>query len=292
MMEGTGPRDGPQQVFVGDVQGCGDELAELLERLDERFGDDYVVNVTGDLINRGPSNLPALESVRRLQQERRATFVLGNHEISLLRVAYELRPMSEFDSFGDVLESSSRDDWLAWLRRQSLVECGDIAGHPFAMVHASADPGWTRDVLAQRARRIERRLAESDESAAALLAESGGGHGVEAARDDIGRMTRCRSVSGDAWSSEEPDGEREAWHAAWTRSNHDYGIVYGHWARQRLHVAPKLRGLDTGCVHHGRGDDGFLTAWLPSEDAAQNRSPFDVPDDRFLQVRARRRYYR
>jgi bis(5'-nucleosyl)-tetraphosphatase (symmetrical) len=292
MNERRAPDDGPQQVFIGDVQGCSEELAELLGRLDSRFGDDYVVYLAGDLINRGPSNLPALESVLRLQQDGRASFVLGNHEISLLRVAYALRPLGEFDSFGDVLESSSRDDWLAWLRRQSLVECGDIAGHPFAMVHASAAPSWTRDELARRARRIEQRLAKSDEAAAALLAASGGGAEIEAVRDDLGRMTRCRSVSGDAWSSEEPGGEAEAWHTAWSRANHDYGIVYGHWARQRLHVALKLRGLDTGCVHHGRGSDGFLTAWLPGNEAASGAAPFDVPDDRFLQVRARRRYYR
>jgi hypothetical protein len=53
-------------------------------------------------------------------------------------------------------------------------------------------------------------------------------------------------------------------------------------------VAPFLRVLDTGCVHHGRDHDGYLTAWLPDPaDAA----PFAVPDARFVQVRAHRRYY-
>ncbi|HEX5635437.1 MAG TPA: hypothetical protein VFX50_19475, partial [Gemmatimonadales bacterium] len=76
--------------------------------------------------------------------------------------------------------------------------------------------------------------------------------------------------------------------AAWARAGHDYGVVYGHWALQGLHVAPRLRGLDTGCVHHGRDRDGFLTAWLPDPRA---RDPFEVPDERFWHVRAHRPYY-
>jgi hypothetical protein len=59
---------------------------------------------------------------------------------------------------------------------------------------------------------------------------------------------------------------------------------------QGLHVAAQLRGLDTGCVHHGRDNrDGQLTAWLPDPNAS---APFDVPDGRFWHIPARRIYYR
>ena len=78
------------------------------------------------------------------------------------------------------------------------------------------------------------------------------------------------------------------WHAAWRQAGHDYAVVYGHWAMQGLHVTAQLRGLDTGCVHHGRGRDGKLTAWLP--DAARPQ-PFDLPDKCFWQIQARRAYY-
>ncbi|MFP8875958.1 MAG: hypothetical protein VCB99_03395, partial [Myxococcota bacterium] len=57
---------------------------------------------------------------------------------------------------------------------------------------------------------------------------------------------------------------------------------------QGLHVAKGLRGLDTGCVHHGRGKQGFLTAWLPDPSL---ESPFEVPDAAFWQIPARRSYY-
>ena len=57
---------------------------------------------------------------------------------------------------------------------------------------------------------------------------------------------------------------------------------------QGLHVAPGLRGLDTGCVHHGRGRAGVLTAWIPD---LRRERPFDLPDENFWSVPARRAYY-
>ena len=71
-------------------------------------------------------------------------------------------------------------------------------------------------------------------------------------RDDLGRFLTCRSVDPGKpgrWSGRPPDGDATAWHASWRLAGHDYGIVYGHWAQQRLVVAPGLRGLDTGCVY-------------------------------------------
>jgi hypothetical protein len=54
-------------------------------------------------------------------------------------------------------------------------------------------------------------------------------------------------------------------------------------------VAPGLRGLDTGCVHHGRDHEGFLTAWIPT---LGREDPFALPDREFWHVAARQRYYR
>ena len=110
-------------------------------------------------------------------------------------------------------------------------------------------------------------------------------------RDDLlGRLTRARSVSpSGGWSAEEPTGRERAWHEAWSEQGHDYGIVYGHWAMQGLHVAKGLRGLDTGCVHHGRGRAGALTGWIPDRRAsipsicpttASGRSPRAAPTTR------------
>ena len=67
-----------QPIFVGDVQGCADELAEVAARARSDFADTHHLFVVGDLVNRGPGNLAVLRLLRDLQGEGRATVILGN----------------------------------------------------------------------------------------------------------------------------------------------------------------------------------------------------------------------
>jgi hypothetical protein len=157
------------------------------------------------------------------------------------------------------------------------------------MAHAAVHPDWDLDELVARARRVEARLGHGDRRECDHLLAADRSEDPD--RDLLGRLTSCRSVGrGDAWSTQPPGdvGGDVAWHARWASRRPDFGVVYGHWSLQGLHVAPWLRGLDTGCVHHGRGRDGTLTAWLPDPTHA---TPFEVPDDRFWHVPARRAYY-
>jgi len=278
-----------QRIFVGDVQGCADELDEILERARRAFGDRFELWVVGDLVNRGPDNVRALERVRSLVDSGRGRYVLGNHEIALLRVAAGLRPLTPLDSFSDVLGRKDAAEWIDWLRRRPLAVSGRLGRQDFAMVHAAAHPEWSLEKLVERSQRVEARLGYRDRREFVRLLEAD--RSGDADRDLLGRLTSCRSVGADGSWSPQPPGDakgEEAWHARWVARGHRFGVVYGHWSLQGLHVASWLRGLDTGCVHHGRGRDGMLTAWLPDPDAA---SPFDVPDDRFWQIPARRAYY-
>jgi bis(5'-nucleosyl)-tetraphosphatase (symmetrical) len=277
-----------QRIFVGDVQGCADELEELLARVRDAFGVRCELWFVGDVVNRGPESIRALAMVRELVDAGRARLVLGNHELALLRVAFGLRDLSPLDTFGELLVGPDASEWVEWLRRCPLVETGRLGRQHFAMVHAAAHPDWGLDELVRRARRVEARLGHRDrnEGIRLLAADPAG----DADRDLLGRLTTCRSVGpGDEWSTS-PPGEAglEAWHQRWSGRGHRFGVVYGHWSLQGLHVAAGLRGLDTGCVHHGRGRDGFLTAWLP--DAAADE-PFDGSDTAFWQIPARRAYY-
>lgn len=279
-----------RRIFVGDVQGCAEELEELLRRARGEFGRDFELWVVGDLVNRGPGSLRALERVRELVDAGRGHLVLGNHELLLLRTAVGLRALAPHDSFGDVLASPASDDWVEWLRRRPLAVTGRLGVQPFALVHAAVHPAWSLPELESRARRAGARLAAADRAVAEALLAAPAEADEDA--DTLARLTACRSVDGEGnWSSQIPErGSRwEAWHRPWAARGHGYGVVYGHWALQGLHVAPWLRGLDTGCVHHGRGRDGALTAWLPDPEA---ETPFSIPDDRFWQVPARRAYYR
>ncbi len=273
-----------QPIFVGDVQGCDEEFAELLARAEAQFGREFELWSVGDLINRGPETRGPLARVRELEDRGRARVVLGNHEISLLRCWLGLREVSEFDSFRDVLDAPDADEWMEWIRTRPFVCTGRLGRQPFAMVHASVEPSWSLAEVERAGRQVEERMRASIKELRAFLRDESD------SRDDLlGRLTRARSVGpSGAWSAEEPTGRERAWHEVWSEQEHDYGIVYGHWAMQGLHVANGLRGLDTGCVHHGRGRAGALTAWIP--DPTLER-PFDLPDDRFWSIPARRAYY-
>jgi hypothetical protein len=79
---------------VGDVHGCRDVLAALLRDAGlvdagERWtGADARVWLVGDLTDRGPDGIGAIDLVRRLEQESDGAVrcLLGNHEVLLLSV--------------------------------------------------------------------------------------------------------------------------------------------------------------------------------------------------------------
>jgi len=271
-----------QSVFVGDVQGCGGELDELLRRAESKFGADHELWLVGDLVNRGPDNLALLRRVRERVEAGRCHYILGNHEVSLLRAVWGLREPQPLDTFDDVLDAPDLPDWVEWLRRRPLAVTGVLGRRRFAMVHAAVGGDWSLEEIEERARTVEACLGNDDaELAVGLLAA---GREDDPRADDLARFTRCRSIARSGrWSSSDPRCPEELWHHAWSAHEHDYGLVYGHFAIQGLHVAPGLRGLDTGCVHRGR-----LTAWLPDP---QREDPFALPDADFWQARAQRRYY-
>jgi hypothetical protein len=67
-------------IVVGDIHGCFDELAELLEKA-ACGGDDRVVSV-GDLITKGEKSREVLDL---FISDARFDAVLGNHDLALLR---------------------------------------------------------------------------------------------------------------------------------------------------------------------------------------------------------------
>jgi predicted phosphodiesterase len=65
-------------IAIGDIHGCHEEFAELLDRLRLKKGDRLIL--LGDLVNRGPNSRKVIDLARRHQ----AIALLGNHELRLL----------------------------------------------------------------------------------------------------------------------------------------------------------------------------------------------------------------
>src|SRR5213592_3791144 len=85
---------------IGDVQGCYDELRELLERMGFERARDRLWFV-GDLVNRGPKSLDVLRYVRQLGE--RALTVLGNHDLHLVTQHEGFERGRNDDTLDDVL---------------------------------------------------------------------------------------------------------------------------------------------------------------------------------------------
>jgi bis(5'-nucleosyl)-tetraphosphatase (symmetrical) len=223
----------PRRIFIGDIQGCREELEALLEKL--RF--DPVADVlcpVGDLVNRGPDSLGVLRLMRRLE----AASVLGNHDLHLLQVAAGLREPRRTDTLAEVLASAERAELLAWLARLPFARQWDDV----LLVHAALHPRWS-DPL--------RELAGVDPirpTRAAIFAV----------------RTRYCDPRGDLPERDDvpPPPPFRPWHEYYDSGRHGgRTVVFGHWATQGLLVRAHVRGLDTGCVW-GRE----LTAWIAEED--------------------------
>jgi bis(5'-nucleosyl)-tetraphosphatase (symmetrical) len=110
--------------FVGDVQGCHQELVDLLaaagfDRARHRLA------FVGDLVNRGPDSRAVLELARDYQ----ALTVLGNHEEALIG-GHSSETM-------DQVRASLADEWLAWIASWPAF----VRGEGWLLVHGGIPPG-------------------------------------------------------------------------------------------------------------------------------------------------------
>jgi len=148
--------------FLGDIHGCAEELAELLEKI-APGPDDRVISL-GDLYHRGPDPHGVASLLDDLPN---FELVLGNHELVLLRraglmprgtdrkilsLAEDATGYDAHDFRGDGgttvrnIDPEKSADLLRllecgafWLRGQA--EVGPFAGQPWIAVHAGILPG-------------------------------------------------------------------------------------------------------------------------------------------------------
>ncbi|MEO7916699.1 MAG: symmetrical bis(5'-nucleosyl)-tetraphosphatase [Dokdonella sp.] len=251
---------------IGDLQGCHDELVELMARIDFDASRD-VLWFCGDLVNRGGQSLAVLRTVKALGD--RAVVVLGNHDLSLLAIA-ERRSEDQAKvnpELREVLFAPDRDDLLDWLRQCPLFQVDRTLG--YGLLHAGLSPRWSIEDAESCAREIESRLRGSGYQS--LLKQMFGNNpdtwsprlrGVERLRAGINVFTRMRycDVRGRiAFPEKGVPGTQRAglypWFEVPGMAKRDLRLVCGHWSALGRFHGLGVTTLDTGCVW-----GGYLTA--------------------------------
>ena len=97
---------------IGDIQGCYDELKQLLGKINFNADKDKLW-FTGDLVNRGPKSLETLRLIHSMGEN--AIVVLGNHELHLLATVFDHERPGKKDTFHDILKAPDREKLMEWL---------------------------------------------------------------------------------------------------------------------------------------------------------------------------------
>lgn len=243
---------------VGDIQGCYDEFAQLLEVVAFDPEQDRLWLV-GDLVNRGPDSLSVLRHVKSLGAA--ATTVLGNHDLHLLIVASGHRASHPRDTLAPILAAPDRDELLDWLRRRPLV----VREGEFLLVHAGLLPSWTHVDAVALSREVETALAspDHDEFFRHLYGDepaqwNNGLTGYDRLRVIVNACTRLRFCSpDDAMEFKEKRGPEYSlpgfapWFSHPQRKSAGVTVLCGHWSTLDLMFAPNVMMLDSGCLWGG-----------------------------------------
>lgn len=243
---------------IGDIQGCFEELQQLLKKI----GFDRNVDqlwLVGDLVNRGPQSLEVMRFVKSLGAA--AITVLGNHDLHLIMLAEGKSRLREDDTLEAILAAPDREEILAWLRAQPLIH----ARNEFVMVHAGLLPQWSVTQAQALAGEVETALR--GKKWRKFLAHMWGSE-PKAWRDDlagwdrlrviVNAMTRMRFCTPDGVMEFSSKGELTSaprGHLPWfdvpQRKSADHVLITGHWSALGLKLTPGLLALDSGCLWGG-----------------------------------------
>jgi bis(5'-nucleosyl)-tetraphosphatase (symmetrical) len=247
---------------IGDVQGCADELEDLLARLRFDATRDRLWFV-GDLVNRGPRSVDVLRFVRSLGPA--AITVLGNHDLHLLALARGGADWRDGDSgLRQVVAAPDSRELLDWLQCRPLLHHDAELG--VTLLHAGLPPQWDVPTAASCAREVERHLR--GERAGTLLQHMYGNQpdtwrddleGWDRVRFTVNALTRlrvCEVRSGrmvlkfKGPPAAAPAGTLPWFRLDWRRSAGER-LVFGHWSALGYVSEGGVLGLDTGCVWGG-----------------------------------------
>jgi bis(5'-nucleosyl)-tetraphosphatase (symmetrical) len=244
--------------LIGDVQGCDSALGRLLAKVGFSPSRDTLY-LLGDLVNRGPQSEAVLR--RLMGYGGAAVSLLGNHDLSLLAIAYGHAAPHRNDTIDAILRAPDRDALLDWLRSQRMA----LREHGLLMVHGGVLPQWDAAQVMQLAGEVE--AVVRGPRLAAFLPHMYGNEpaqwsdslrGPDRLRVIVNALTRLRfctpagvmHLKATGRPDQAPPGTLP-WFDVPGRKTAGETIAFGHWSTLGYLRRPDIIALDTGCVWGG-----------------------------------------
>lgn len=246
---------------IGDIQGCFDELQQLLQLINFDQAKDRLW-FCGDLVNRGPKSLETLRFVKGLGD--RAVTVLGNHDLHLLAKAEGFGKQLAKDTLDPILNAPDKDELMYWLRHQPLLHHDAELG--YTMIHAGLAPQWDLNTAKVCARELESKLRSDDYHEFIQVMY---GNKPDHWSDDHEYVDRLRFITNVFTRTRfcYPDGRLElkakgepgtqkkgtlSWFEVPGRKTANERIVFGHWSTLGVAERYNTLALDGGCLWGGQ----------------------------------------
>lgn len=248
--------------FVGDLQGCYDELQCLLEKVKFDPSQDKLYLV-GDLVARGDKSLQCLRLVKSLGKA--AQTVLGNHDLHLIATALGIKKIKAKDRVEAIFAAPDFAELIDWLRQQPLLIHNPQ--QDFVLSHAGISPQWDLTTAKACAKEVEQVLQQGDyQQLIAQMYDNQPDYwspqltGIERLRYIINVFTRMRFCYPDGrldFACKLPPQQAPAPLQPWFKlANPLYqqtNLIFGHWASLAEVVTPShIYALDTGCVWNNK----------------------------------------
>lgn len=246
---------------IGDVQGCYDQLRQLLDLINYDQSKDSLW-FCGDLVNRGPKSLKTLRFIKSLPQEN-IVITLGNHDLGMLAIEYggQLPPADH--TMHDIFAAEDKHELYSWLRNQSLLHYAPELNA--TICHAGIYPLWELNQALNYASIVEKILQDDaafQEFSKVLYGEHPTkldiNHSVyEQARFIINVFTRMRflDLGGNLILSTKVSPNNNTnkqlipWYLHPKRKAIPGMLFFGHWAALNGQCEVEhIFALDTGCV--------------------------------------------
>ncbi|MFT5758867.1 MAG: bis(5'-nucleosyl)-tetraphosphatase (symmetrical) [Alteromonadaceae bacterium] len=243
--------------FVGDIQGCYDELMALLKQANFDKAHDQLW-VAGDLVARGPKSLETLRFIKSLGKS--AKVVLGNHDLHLLAVYAGIKKIKKQDQLEDLINAPDIDELMAWLIQQPLIQ--KLPKENTYMSHAGFSPQWTIKQAIQQAETTHKNLnsPQSKQWLEYMYGEQPNNwlqahSDIDKFRYSINSLTRMRFCYGDgSLEFNYKDSPKNApdnvvpWYQLVDLPKNTHW-VFGHWASLMGECSQyNIYAMDTGCV--------------------------------------------